>query len=164
MVQWSRALDVKLACLCLNPHLTIFFWATLIVIKSYPCGSVVKNPPANAGDIKDAGLIPESGRSPGRRNGNPLQYSCLENLMGREAWWTTAHGATQSQKWLSDRESMHCDKMGKLLSTSKVIEKVEWIPRSKHYLNDCEIMSPHLYSQRNRLSVVSGEDTSTGNG
>ena len=40
---------------------------------------VVKNPPANAGDIRDMGSIPESGRSPGRRHGNPLQYSCLEN-------------------------------------------------------------------------------------
>ena len=63
-----------------------------------PGGSVVKNPPANAGDIRDAGLIPGSGRSLRGGNGNPLQYSCLENLMDREAWWTTAHGATQSQK------------------------------------------------------------------
>ena len=53
---------------------------------------VVKNPPANAGDTRDAGLIPESGRSPGRGNGNPLQYSCLENLMDRGAWWAIVHG------------------------------------------------------------------------
>ena len=46
---------------------------------------MVKNPPANAGDLRDAGLIPGSGRSPGRENGNPLQYSCLENPMDREA-------------------------------------------------------------------------------
>ena len=97
MVQWNRALVVKLACLCLNPHLTIFFWATLISIKGYPCGSVVKNPPANAGDVRDAGLIPGSGGSLRGGNGNPLQYSCLENLMDREAWWTTAQGATQSE-------------------------------------------------------------------
>ena len=46
---------------------------------------MVKNPPANAGDLRDAGLIPGSGRSPGREHGNPLQYSCLENPMDREA-------------------------------------------------------------------------------
>ena len=56
-------------------------------------GSVVKNPPANAGDT---GLIPGSGRSPGGRNDNPLQYSCLENPMNREAWWATVYGATKS--------------------------------------------------------------------
>ena len=44
---------------------------------------VVKNPPANAGDVRDAGLIPGSGRSPGGGHGNPLQYSCLENSMDR---------------------------------------------------------------------------------
>jgi len=46
---------------------------------------VVKNPPVNAGDIRDIGSLPGSGRSPGGRNGNPLQYPCLENLMDRGA-------------------------------------------------------------------------------
>ena len=49
---------------------------------------MVRNPPANAGDIRDAGLIPGLGRS-GGGCGNPLQYSCLENPMDREAWWAT---------------------------------------------------------------------------
>ena len=49
--------------------------------------SVVKNPSANAGDARDADLIPGLGRSPGGGNGNPLQYSCLENSMDRGAWW-----------------------------------------------------------------------------
>ena len=53
---------------------------------------LVKNPPANAGD---AGSIPGSGRSPGEGNGNPLQYSCLENSMDREAWWATDHGVAK---------------------------------------------------------------------
>ena len=53
---------------------------------------VVKNPPANAGDIRDAGLIPGLGRSPGGRHGNPLQYSCLQNPMDRGAWGATVHG------------------------------------------------------------------------
>ena len=47
---------------------------------------VVKNPPANAGDIRDAGSIPGLGRFPGEGHGNPLQYSCLENYMDRRAW------------------------------------------------------------------------------
>ena len=52
---------------------------------------VVKNPPVNAGDIRDAGSIPGSGRSPGRGNSNPIQYSCLENPMDRGAWLATVH-------------------------------------------------------------------------
>ena len=55
---------------------------------------LVKNPPARAGDARDAGLIPGSGRSPGEGNGNPLQYSCLENPMDRGAWWARVDGVT----------------------------------------------------------------------
>ena len=55
---------------------------------------VVKNPPANAGDIRDRGSIPGLGRSPGGGHGNPiLQYSCLENRMDRGSWWATVHGS-----------------------------------------------------------------------
>ena len=57
--------------------------------------SVVKNQPASAGDAEDVGLIPESGRSPGGGNGNPLQYSWLGNPMDRGALWATAHGVTK---------------------------------------------------------------------
>ena len=57
---------------------------------------MVKNLPANAGDIGDAGLIPGSGRSPGGGNGHPLQYYCLENPMDRRAWLATVHGAAKS--------------------------------------------------------------------
>ena len=61
---------------------------------------VVENEPANAGDARDKGLIPGSGRSPGK--GNPFQYSCLENPMDGGAWWATVCRVTQSQmKWLS---------------------------------------------------------------
>ena len=60
-----------------------------VYILGFPSGSVVKkNPPADTGD---AGLIPESGRSPGEENGNPVQYSCLGNLMDRGAWWDIVH-------------------------------------------------------------------------
>ena len=58
---------------------------------------MVKNPPANAGDTRDMGSIPGWGRSPEGGNGNPLQYSFLENPMDRGAWWTTVHGVAKSQ-------------------------------------------------------------------
>ena len=57
---------------------------------------MVKNPPVNSRDIRDVGWIPESGRSRGGENGNPLQYSCLENPMDRGAWWATVHRVTES--------------------------------------------------------------------
>ena len=56
---------------------------------------VVRNPPDNAGDIRDAGSILGSGRSPGKGNSNPLQYSCLENPMDRGVWWAIVHGFTK---------------------------------------------------------------------
>ena len=56
--------------------------------------AVVKNPPNNAGDMRDACSIPKSGRSPGGGNGSPLQYSCLEKPMDRGAWWAIVHGVT----------------------------------------------------------------------
>ena len=58
---------------------------------------VVKNPPANAGDIRDMGSIPGSGRSSGAGHGNLLQYSCLENPMDRGAWWATVHRIAESE-------------------------------------------------------------------
>ena len=71
-----------------------------------PGALVVKNSPANAGDIRDWGLIPGSGRSPGGGHGNPLQYSCLENPMDTGAWRATVHGVTKSQTRLK-RLGMH---------------------------------------------------------
>ena len=59
---------------------------------------VVKNPPAIAGDIRDSGSIPGSGRSPGGEHGNPLQYFCIENPIDREAWWATVHRVAKSWK------------------------------------------------------------------
>ena len=61
-------------------------------VLGFPGGTVVKNSPSNAGDIGDAVLTPGSGRSPGERNGNPFQYSCLGNPRDRGAWWATVHG------------------------------------------------------------------------
>ena len=60
---------------------------------------VVKNPPVNAGDTRDTGSVPGLGRS-GEGNGNPLQYSCLENPMNRGDWWVTVHRVANSQMQL----------------------------------------------------------------
>ena len=57
---------------------------------------VVKDPPANVGDIRDVGSIPGLGRFPGEGNGNPPQYSCLKSPMERGAWWATVHRVTKS--------------------------------------------------------------------
>ena len=70
--------------------LYLYNWASQVVL-------VVKNRPANAGDIRDTVSIPGSGRSPGGGHGNPLQYSCLENPVDRGAWWVTVHGVAKSQ-------------------------------------------------------------------
>ena len=69
-----------------------------------PAGTVVekKNPPANAGDARDADSICRSRRSPGVGNSNPLQYSSLENAMDRGAWQDTVHGVTESWTQLSN--------------------------------------------------------------
>ena len=58
---------------------------------------MVKNSLANAGDIRDVGLISRLGRSPGEGNGNPLQYSCLENPTDGGAWWAIVHGVAKSE-------------------------------------------------------------------
>ena len=74
-------------------------WASQVVL-------VIKNPPANAGDIRDMGWIPGLGRSPGGGHGNPLQYSCLENPKGSGAWQATVHGVEEGWTLLK-RLSMH---------------------------------------------------------
>ena len=56
---------------------------------------MVKNTPANAGDARDTGSVPGSGRYTGEGNGNPVQYSRLENPMDRGAWWAMVHGVTK---------------------------------------------------------------------
>ena len=69
---------------------------------------VVKNPPASSGDIRDLGLTPGLGRSPGGRHGSPLQYTCLENLMDRGAQWATIHRVAKSQTGLKQVSTHQC--------------------------------------------------------
>ena len=69
---------------------------------------VVKNLPANTGDLRDVGSVPGLGRSPGERNGNPRQYSCLENPMGRGPWQATVHEVTKeldTTDWLNSNNN-----------------------------------------------------------
>ena len=79
---------------------------------------------ASACDAEDPGSIPGSGRSPGEGNGNPLQYSCLENPMDEGAWWATVHGVAKSQTRLSDFTSLQKIQTVSLPSRGKRIIKL----------------------------------------
>ena len=127
-----------------------------------------KEPSAKAGDIRNAALIPGLGRSPGGGHGNPLQYSCLENPMDREAWRGAVHRVAKSQTWLK-RLSMHaCNDMeeprdchaewsksereGEILydipymqnlkrnDTNELIYKTEQTHRLREWINGCRAM------------------------
>ena len=78
---------------------SVFFIVQLLHPWGFPVGSDGKESAFNVGDL---GLISGSGRSPGEGNGNPLQYSCLENSMDGGAWWATVHGVAKSRTWLSE--------------------------------------------------------------
>ena len=80
---------------------------------------VVKNLPANAEDTRDTSSIPGLGRSPGEGNGNPHQYSCLENPIDRGVWWATVHEVSKSQTQLSDTQREQ-----KNNSKKKIVEKI----------------------------------------
>ena len=87
-----------------------YYIATQYTRVGFPGGSVVKNPPASAGNTGDMSSIPGSGRSPGAGDDNPLQYF-LENPMDTGAWQATVHGVTKSQTWLSNwTQSTHLSK------------------------------------------------------
>ena len=90
---------------CNSPELEFVRW--YFKPPDFPDDSVVKKPPDNAGDAGDRSLIPGSGRSPGGGNGNPLQYSCLENPMERGAWWATIHGVVKSLTKLTLHFTLH---------------------------------------------------------
>ena len=85
---------------------------------------MVKNPPANAGDAGDVGLIPGWGRPPGGGHGNPRQYSCLDNPIDRRAWWAAVHEVPKSQTRLSPE---HCVTL-KLWKPLGVVS-VDWISK-----------------------------------
>ena len=82
-IQWAKTFNK------LFTYFLVLFWAPQVAL-------VVKNLPANAGDARGMGSIPGWGRSLGVGNGNPLQYSFLENAMDRKAWWATVLGGRKS--------------------------------------------------------------------
>ena len=90
---WNPSLLCLLHCrrilYCLNHH-----GKPDVIVMGFPCSLVVKESAYNVGDLD---LILELGRFPGEGNGNPLQYSCLENSMDRGAWWATVHWVSKSQ-------------------------------------------------------------------
>ena len=101
------------ACFCLSVLFEIFFsfeesWSSILhnvlqsAFEDFLGGTLVKNLPASAGDVRDTGSVPGLGRSPEVGNGNPLQYSCLEKSMDRGDWRATVHGVTKSQIRLSN--------------------------------------------------------------
>ena len=99
---------VEINWLSLSLFLNSLFHFTELYIYLYtiknPGGSEIR---ASASNVGDPGSIPGSGRSPGEGNGNPLQYSCLENPMDRGAWQATVHGVAKSRTWLSDFTFTH---------------------------------------------------------
>ena len=79
---------------------------------------MVKNPPTNAGDTRDTGSIPGSGRSPGGEHDNPLQHSCLENPTDRGAWWATVHKAARGRTGLKQSKHKGVDKVSILINSN----------------------------------------------
>ena len=142
---------------------------------------MVKNPPANVGDARDTGSFSGWGRSPGEGNGNPLQYSCLENPMDRGAWWTTIYGVAES-----DRLSSRCGMAHGIYIASGIIINLEviysiwvylYVNTASFYIRDLGILRfsypqgvlvsiPHGYwgwPISLKMPVISGWCTNTGN-
>ena len=127
----------------LSDQLYISAWAS----------KVAKNLPANTGNAGDVDSIPALGRSPGGRNGNPLQYSCLGNPMDRGAWWATVHEVGKSQTELSKHINTHthtlafafqfCDSQPRLHSgiTWKALKN----PKSEPYPSILPSICSYLY-------------------
>ena len=125
----------------------------------WPGGTVVKNPPANAGDERFVSSIPGSGRSRGVGNGNPLQYSCLENPVDRGAWWATVHGVPKSQTQPSTAQHILLDMASLVAQQVKnpfvpvketQVKSLSWEdPLEKVWQPTLEFLPGELHGQRN---------------
>ena len=149
MTSWSELLDLWLA----EEGLSLVAWKKIAINSSYsmssfPGGAMVKNLPANSVDKRDIGLIPGSGRSPGERNSNPLQYSYLENPMDRGTWLAAVHAVTKesdttelaSEVQLQQQYSKHltmvaCVSQGNSLSLSPFLPVSPLFPSLSHCYN-----------------------------
>ena len=97
---------------------------------------VVKNPPTNAGDVRDASSIPGSGRAPGGGHSNPLQYSCLENPMDQGVWWATVHRVTKSWTQLKRLSAQALHKKMNNLRKDGQARKDKVSPFLRHSISD----------------------------
>ena len=100
---WDAIINIH----CIGSDVNILFGSCEHYYWNSQVTVVVKNAPANAGDVRDMGLISRLGWSPGGGNGNPLYYSCLENPMDRGAQQATAHGVAKSWTWLKWLQHVH---------------------------------------------------------
>ena len=123
---------------------------------------VIKNPPANSGDLRHSGSIPGWGRSPGGGHGNPLQDSCLENHMDRGAWWATVHGVSKSRARLSNTRT-HWKKCCSSFTQLVTWPSWVWLPvpypaEMRLWLGDMSILTKmfsSLYESYHSLIFVS---------
>ena len=117
--------------------LAVLLFQTWAMIQSYSGLPRRKNLSVSAGDTGDLGLIPGSGISIGGGNGNPLQYSCLENPMARGTWPATVHGVAKSWNWLSNWGCMHKATAIKIVSHWHKTRHTDREPRNKptHLIN-----------------------------
>ena len=105
---WDWKVEAKIRSIVIHTDSDISFRKTnKILVSASQVMLVIKNPPANARDIRDTGSIPGSGSSPGEGQGNSLQYPCLENSMDSGSWQATVHGVTKSQTRLSTHVHTH---------------------------------------------------------
>ena len=107
----------KVSKICFFVSSSFIFFVWISISDSFPGGSAGKEPACNVGD---SGSIPGSGISPGEGNGNPLQYSCLENPLNRRAWWATVHGVAKSQTQLSNKHNTIRQSQTNFLQMEKV--------------------------------------------
>ena len=110
---------------------------------------VVKNPPANAGDIRDASSIPGSGRSPGGGHGNPLQYSGLENSTDRGAWRATVHRVAKSQTRLKGQHGQSMHKLPVKFGRACQLLKILCVTGNPPHL-----FRPHIFTQKHKGILI----------
>ena len=157
---YSKRYCKKLFWLKINDNQWCIHVFTSIYLSGFSGSSVVKNLPANAGNTGVAGLIPGLGRSSGGRNGNPLQFSCLENPMDRGAWWPVVCGVaknwiqlrtyrlnTRAWEWICEDSWLILPKLGLILFCSL------WLSENHSKMHS---------AQKTYLSYLSGHEIEIG--